>query len=237
MNNDEIIRLQAQIDALQAQLTGLTGGEQPARSNRRGMLKLAAGAAAGAVAGGLALGASPALAGATVPPREYFYSITPTRVYDSRWTGAQSSILSSRLGKLNPNTSRTVDLSRGRNTSGTITSSLLLPPRESPNKVVTSVVMNLTATGGTGNNWLAVSVGDASTVPSSSALNYSANQSIANGGVFQVSWDATSRGVGDYQVRVWNGDDAGSVHFIIDITGFYWYDSVGTGPASPWSRP
>jgi hypothetical protein len=185
----------------------------------------------------MALGANPVSAGSVTAPNEYFFSISPTRVYDSRWTGAQSSILSSRLGRLNPNAGRTVDLSRGRNANGTITNSLLLPPKESVNKVVSAVVYNLTATGGNGVNFLSVSPGDASARPATSAINFSANQNIANGGTVQVSWDATSRGVGDYQMFVWNGDDVGSVHFIIDITGFYWYSSTGVGPASPWSRP
>ena len=237
VNNDEINRLQAQIDALQDQLSVMRGEAEPERSSRRGMLKLAAGAAVGAVAGGMALGANPVSAGSVTAPNEYFFSISPTRVYDSRWTGAQSSILSSRLGRLNPNAGRTVDLSRGRNANGTITNSLLLPPKESVNKVVSAVVYNLTATGGNGVNFLSVSPGDASARPATSAINFSANQNIANGGTVQVSWDATSRGVGDYQMFVWNGDDVGSVHFIIDITGFYWYSSTGVGPASPWSRP
>jgi len=235
MDIDEINRLQAQIDALQAQVENMRATAEPERASRRGMLKLAAGAAAGAVAGGMMLGANPALAGNPIPPNEHFYSISPTRVYDSRWTGAQSSILSSRLGRMSPNGGRTVDLSRGRSANGTITNSVLLPPKEPPSRVVSAVVYNLTATGGTGVNFLSVSPGDALSRPSTSAINFSANQNIANGGIIQVSWDATSRGVGDYQMKVWNGDDVGSVHFIIDITGFYWYDSNRLGPNSGWT--
>ncbi|MFN5605022.1 MAG: hypothetical protein ACK49V_10785, partial [Actinomycetes bacterium] len=67
MDIDEINRLQAQIDALQAQVESMRGDAEPERASRRGMLKLAAGAAAGAVAGGLAFGANPASAGVTVP--------------------------------------------------------------------------------------------------------------------------------------------------------------------------
>jgi len=63
MDIDEINRLQAQIDALQAQVENMRATAEPERASRRGMLKLAAGAAAGAVAGGLAFGASPASAG------------------------------------------------------------------------------------------------------------------------------------------------------------------------------
>ena len=235
MDIDEINRLQAQIDALQAQVENMRATAEPERASRRGMLKLAAGAAVGAVAGGMMLGANPALAGNPIPPNEHFYSISPTRVYDSRWTGAQSSILSSRLGRMSPNGGRTVDLSRGRSANGTITNSVLLPPKEPPSRVVSAVVYNLTATGGTGVNFLSVSPGDALSRPSTSAINFSANQNIANGGIIRVSWDATSRGVGDYQMKVWNGDDVGSVHFIIDITGFYWYDSNRLGPNSGWT--
>ena len=237
MDIDEINRLQAQIDALQSQVESMRTEAEPERASRRGMLKLAAGAAAGAVAGGMMLGANPALAGGPIAPHEHFYSISPTRVYDSRWTGAQSSILSSRLGRMNPNGGRTVDLSRGRNANGTITNSVLLPPKESPNKIVSAVAYNLTATGGTGVNVLSVSPGDALARPATSAINFSANQNIANGGIIQVSWDATSRGVGDYQMTVWNGDDVGSVHFIVDITGFYWFDTADAGPNGSWTRP
>jgi len=235
MDIDEINRLQAQIDALQAQVENMRSEAEPERASRRGMLKLAAGAAVGAMAGGMMLGANPALAGNPIPPNEHFYSISPTRVYDSRWTGAQSSILSSRLGRMSPNGGRTVDLSRGRSANGTITNSVLLPPKEPPSRVVSAVVYNLTATDGTGVNFLSVSPGDALSRPSTSAINFSANQNIANGGIIRVSWDATSRGVGDYQMKVWNGDDVGSVHFIIDITGFYWYDSNRLGPNSGWT--
>jgi hypothetical protein len=67
MDIDEINRLQAQIDALQAQVESMRAEAEPERASRRGMLKLAAGAAAGAVAGGLAFGANPASAGLPDP--------------------------------------------------------------------------------------------------------------------------------------------------------------------------
>ena len=56
------------------------------------MLKLAAGAAAGVIAGGMVMGASPASAGAGYPSDGDFFSMTPQRVYDSRWTNAASGI-------------------------------------------------------------------------------------------------------------------------------------------------
>lgn len=82
MDIDEINRLQAQIDALQAQVAKMRAEAEPERASRRGMLKLAAGAAAGAVAGGLAFGANPASAGVAVPLQMNASNTasTPTRI-------------------------------------------------------------------------------------------------------------------------------------------------------------
>jgi hypothetical protein len=82
MDIDEINRLQAQIDALQAQVAKMRAEAEPERASRRGMLKLAAGAAAGAVAGGLAFGANPASAGVAVPLQMNAANTasTPTRI-------------------------------------------------------------------------------------------------------------------------------------------------------------
>jgi len=237
MDIDEINRLQAQIDALQAQVESMRGDAEPERASRRGMLKLAAGAAAGAVAGGMMLGANPALAGSTNESQDIMYfTTTPTRVYDSRWTVAGSGLSATSLGLLAPNTSRTVAVTRGRGESGTVTNTQFLPPAQGGfnSRFVRGVTYNLTATGGTGVNYLTISSAAVTSRPAASAINYSTNQNIANGGVTRVQWDGSLRlGVGDYQITVWNGDDVGSVHFIIDITGFWWNST--TGPASPWS--
>lgn len=82
MDIDEINRLQAQIDALQAQVANMRAEAEPERASRRGMLKLAAGAAAGAVAGGLAFGANPASAGVATPLQMNAANTasTPTRI-------------------------------------------------------------------------------------------------------------------------------------------------------------
>lgn len=241
MDNEEITRLQAQVESLQGQLNSIEEGE-PDRASRRGVFKLAAGAAVGAVAGGMLLGASPASAGMSTEPNEYFFSMTPARMYDSRWTTAASGISSGRLGLLARNTSRVIDVARGRNSSGTVTNQDFLPVAESgsgPGPVeyirVTAITYNLTATLGTGVNYLSVSSGEVTVTPPTSAINFSANQNIANSGITKVYWDTTlSSGVGDYQIKVWCGDDVGSVHFIVDITGFYWNDSAG--PLNPWAR-
>ena len=237
MDIDEINRLQAQIDALQSQLSEMRADAEPERASRRGMLKLAAGAAVGAVAGGLAFGSAPASAGSTTPPDEYFFSMNPTRVYDSRWTGAQSGIGSAYLGQLARNTGRTVQITRGRNEGGAVTNSSFLPPAQGTFEAarVTAVAFNLTATGGTGVNYLSISPGDATSRPATSTINFSANQNIANSGITRVSWDTSSRsGTGDYEIKVWCGDDVGSTHFVVDITGFWW-NTTG-GPSTPWSR-
>ena len=237
MDIDEINRLQAQIDALQAQVESMRGDVAPERASRRGMLKLAAGAAAGAVAGGMMLGANPTLAGSTNESRDIMYfTTTPTRVYDSRWTTAGSGLSSSNLGRLAPNSERTVAVTRGRSESGVVTNSQFLPEAQGGfnQSYVRGITYNLTATGGTGVNYLSISSASVTSRPAASAINFSANQNIANGGVTRVQWDGTLRlGMGDYLIKVWNGDDVGSVHFIVDITGFWWNNAVG--PSSPWT--
>jgi len=237
MENNEIQDLKNQLAALQNQINQLEVAGDPERASRRGMLKLAAGAAAGVVAGGMLMGAQTVQAGSTTNPSEYFFSMSPTRVYDSRWTTSASGLASASLGRLATNESRAVAVTRGRSENGTVTNSQFLPPGEGFAEAsrVTAVAYNLTATGGTGVNYLAISSGDITSRPATSAINFSANQNIANGGITRVLWDTTSRsGVGDYGIKVWCGDDVGSVHFIVDVVGFWWSNTVG--PSSPWSR-
>ncbi len=59
MDNNEIRDLKNQLAAIQTQLDQLEVAGEPERASRRGMLKLAGGAAVGAVASSLALGARP----------------------------------------------------------------------------------------------------------------------------------------------------------------------------------
>ena len=103
MEKNEIQDLKNQLAALQNQINQLEVAGDPERASRRGMLKLAAGAAAGVVAGGMVMGASPASAGTGYPNDGYFFSMTPQRVYDSRWTSASpvSSSTSGTRGGLN----------------------------------------------------------------------------------------------------------------------------------------
>ena len=75
------------------------------------------------------------------------------------------------------------------------------------------IACNLTVTGTTGPNFLALTPGDAGSF-TASAINWSgADQSIANGLIAKL--DANRF------VRVWCGDQTGSTHVLLDVNG-YW---------------
>jgi hypothetical protein len=211
MENNEIQDLKNQLALMQQRLDQLEVVGEPERASRRGMLKLAAGAAAGVVAGGMLMGASPASAGFGYPSDGYFFSMTPQRVYDSRWTNAASGIAATKLGRLSRNESRVISLKDGRNSSGRVTTSDLLQP-SSGSIGVQSIAYNLTVTQPSGANYLSLAPGDATTAPATSSINFIASN-IANGGIISIS--------ADRELKVFCGDDLGGCHFILDITGFY----------------
>jgi hypothetical protein len=218
MENNEIQDLKNQLAALQNQLNQLEVAGDPERASRRGMLKLAAGAAVGAVAGGMLMGASPASAGYTNPSDGYFFSMTPQRVYDSRWTNASSGIAATKLGRLSKNESRVISVKDGRNSSGRVTTSDLLPFTTTMFGVTTpvqSIAYNLTVAQPSGSNYLSLAPGDATAAPATSSINFWAND-VANGGIISIS--------ADRELKVFCGNDLGGCHFIIDITGFYQTD-------------
>jgi hypothetical protein len=215
MDNNEIQDLKNQLAALQNQLNQLEAAGDPERASRRGMLKLAAGAAAGVIAGGMVMGASPASAGAGYPSDGYFFSMTPQRVYDSRWTNAASGIAATKLGRLSRNESRVISLKDGRSSSGRVTTADLLPVTTSMGVVTTpvqSIAYNLTVCQPSGANYLSLAPGDATTAPATSSINFFSND-IANGGIISISLDR--------ELKVFCGNDLGGCHFILDITGFY----------------
>ena len=77
----------------------------------------------------------------------------------------------------------------------------------------TAIACNLTVTGTTGPNFLALTPGDAASF-TASAINWSgADESLANGLI--VKLDANRF------VRVWCGDQTGSTHVLLDVSG-YW---------------
>ena len=215
MENNEIQDLKNQLAALQNQLNQLEVAGDPERASRRGMLKLAAGAAVGAVAGGMLMGASPASAGTGYPSDGYFFSMTPQRVYDSRWTNASSGIAATKLGRLSKNESRVISVKDGRNSSGRVTTADLLPFTTSMGVVTTpvqSIAYNLTVTQASGSNYLSLAPGDATTAPATSSINFAATD-VANSGIISISLDR--------ELKVFCGNDLGGCHFILDITGLY----------------
>ena len=217
MENNEIQDLKNQLALLQLRLDQLEVVGEPERASRRGMLKLAAGAAVGAVAGGLALGSLPASAGTGYPSDGYFFSMTPQRVYDSRWTNASSGIPAAKLGRISKNESRVISLKDGRDSSGRVTTSDLLPFTTGPGGISTpvmSIAYNLTVTNAVGGaNYLSLAPGDASTPPATSSINFVVGTDVSNGGIISMS--------ADRELKVFCGNDLGACHFIIDITGFY----------------
>ncbi len=132
--------------------------------------------------------------GYVAPPT--FVPITPARVYDSR----------SGDGVLSRNSSRLVSVKDARNSSGAVTTLDVVPAG------ATAITFNLTVTGATGPNFLSVGPGDVASL-STSNINFPVSDDRANGGV--VKLDANR------QVKVFNGDQPGSTHFIIDVTGYY----------------
>lgn len=136
---------------------------------------------------------SPQSAGAFVP-------ITPTRVYDSR--SAQPSA----GARLVPGAPRNISVADGRDpATGAVTTPNLVPAN------TMAVALNLTATGAPGSGWVALTPGGAAGF-TSSAINFQANQSIANGII-------TTLNPATRAVKAWASSS--EVHVIIDITGYF----------------
>ena len=137
--------------------------------------------------------ASPQSAGAFVP-------ITPTRVYDSR--SAQPSA----GARLVPGSPRNISVADGRDlATGAVTVPNLVPTN------TMAVALNLTVTGAPGSGWVALTPGGAANF-TSSAINFQANQSSANGLV-------TTLNPATRAVKAWASTS--EVHVIIDITGYF----------------
>ncbi len=129
-----------------------------------------------------------------------FYPIDPIRAYDGRIPSYTNS------GILAPNTSKLISVEDGHDDAGVVTFEDVVPPG------ATAVTYNATIAGPTGPNFIAVTPGDA-TGFTASAVNFDGTTDVANAGT--VTLDA------DRQVRIWAGDQAGSMFVIIDITGYY----------------
>lgn len=130
-----------------------------------------------------------------------FVPITPVRAYDSRQAGYAVK------GPLAPNTDRVVSIKDAHDVVGGVIAADVVPAGAK------AIACNLTATRTTGPNFLALTPGDATSY-SASAINWiGPGVSIANGLI--VATDV------DRQVRVWNGNGAGSTDFIVDVTGYF----------------
>ena len=136
--------------------------------------------------------------GYTTPSPE-FIPVTPYRAYDSRLPGVPTPGVLARL------TSRVVGVRDAINGAGAVATAGVIPAD------ARAITYNLTVTGTTGDNFLAVAPGLAVSSPASS-INFAAGQTLANAAT--VSLDAGT-------VKVFCGDNVGSSHFIIDVTGYY----------------
>jgi len=128
-----------------------------------------------------------------------FHAITPVRVYDSRAAAPTPGVLA-------PNASRVVSIKDGRNSAGVVNAADVVPSG------ATAISYNLTVTGAAGPNFLSVAPGDA-TSTGVSTINFPGGFDLANGGV--VKLDASR------QIKVFCGNNTGSTHFIVDVTGYY----------------
>jgi len=138
-----------------------------------------------------------------VDPAPGFHPLTPTRVYDSRWSPAPSGVTT---GPLSIPNARVVSVADGRALgSGAVNAANIVPAGAS------AITYNLTVVGASAGGFLAIAPGGAAGY-AASAINWnSAGQVIANGGVVPMD--------GSRRVKVFGG--AGSADFIIDVTGYY----------------
>jgi hypothetical protein len=139
--------------------------------------------------------AGPSAAGA-------FHPIDPARVYDSRGAaftpgGGQ---------RMTRNTDRTISVKDARNSAGAVTTADIVPAG------ATAIAYNITVAGPTGPNFLSVTPGGATSY-TASTINFAGGPDIANAAIVKID---SSR-----QVKVFCGDQTGSTHVIIDITGYF----------------
>lgn len=129
-----------------------------------------------------------------------FHPIGPFRVYDSRQTGNTPN------GRLARNSDRVVSVKDARNADGSVATADVVPAG------ATAIAYNLTVTQPQGPNFLSITPGDA-TGFTASAINFNGSADIANGGIVRI--DA------DRQVKIFCGDQSGSAHVVLDVTGYY----------------
>ena len=129
-----------------------------------------------------------------------FHPISPIRAYDSRNPVYPNS------GLLGPNATRTISIKDGHDAVGVVNTLDAVPVG------ATAITYNITIGAPTGPNFVAVTPGDAASFLAS-AINFNGTADIANAAT--VAIDANR------EIKVWGGDQAGSAHIIIDVTGYY----------------
>lgn len=134
-------------------------------------------------------------------PQLAFTPIDPARVYDSRLAAYGPN-----NGVMARNTSRIVSVKDGRDAAGTIVAPDIVPDGAA------AVAINVTVSGPTGPNFLSVVPGNA-TAFTASTINWPGGFDAANGAI--VKLDASR------QLKLFCGDQAGSTHVIVDVTGYY----------------
>lgn len=133
---------------------------------------------------------------------EAYYPIEPMRVFDSRIDSYDES------GPLGPGESKVIDVSDGYDLDGVIVPALV----DAVPFGATAITYNIAVVGTTGTNFVSATAGDA-TEFATAVLNYGADQALSNSATVPV--DAAQ------QIKIWGGDQDGSAHVVVDVTGFY----------------
>ena len=135
-------------------------------------------------------------------PGVVFFPITPFRAFDSRDAdyGAAATILT-------PGAVKTISIADGHDLATGVSNATNLVPAGA-----TAITYNITITGATGGNFVAVTPGDATTF-GVSTINFNGVMDVANGATVGIAADRT--------IKLFGGGGAGSVHVIVDVTGYY----------------
>jgi hypothetical protein len=135
-------------------------------------------------------------------PGVVFFPVTPFRAFDSRDAdyGAAATILT-------PGAVKTISIADGHDLTTGVTNATNLVPA-----AATAITYNITITGATGGNFVAVTPGDAATF-GVSTINFNGVMDVANGATVGIATDRT--------IKLFGGGGSGSVHVIVDVTGYY----------------
>jgi hypothetical protein len=188
-------------------------------TTRRNVFKMAAGVAIGATAAGMIASRASAGTGPNNPPIATplsSYPITPIRVYDSRWTSAVSGIPGAKLGRMTRNSSRVIDCSLSRSSSGvTIDPSTYAIPTWA-----SAIYFNITVAECSRANYLCIAPGDQASQPPTSIINFDTGVTVANSSFVSLYTDPDTPVAPLQSVKIFCGDDVGSCHVILDVMGY-----------------